>query len=103
LLAVRAAAVGPGHECEHDDGLGMSVDLGMRIRELEEGGAGPVGEHEEGEEVGARIGGEVVRLKAKRMLVGASARVLSYLSPGPTKNQREKEKISLSDVRNETT
>jgi hypothetical protein len=102
LLAVRAAAAGPGHDREHD-ALGMPVDLGMRIRELEEGGAGPVGEQEEGEEVGARIGGEVVRLKAKCTLVGASARVLSYLSPGPTKNQREKEKISLSDVRNETT
>jgi hypothetical protein len=83
LLAVSAAAVGPGHECEHD-GLGMSVDLGMRIRELEEGGAGPVGEHEEGEEVGARIGGEVVRLKAKRMLSG-SILLVSRSNQEPTR------------------
>jgi hypothetical protein len=65
--------------------------LGMRIRELEDGGAGPVGEQEEREEVGARIGGELVRLKAKRALVGAGARVLFYPS--------EKGKISLSDLR----
>jgi hypothetical protein len=61
--------------------LQLSVDWGMRIRELEEGGeggAGPVGEQEEGEEVGARIGGEVARLKAKQALVGAGARVLFY-------------------------
>ncbi|XP_062220651.1 phosphatidylglycerophosphate phosphatase PTPMT2-like [Phragmites australis] len=53
----------------------------MRIRELGDGDGGLVGEQrqQEGEvEVEARGGGEVVRLKAKRALVGAGARVLFY-------------------------
>ncbi|KAK3165386.1 hypothetical protein QOZ80_1AG0032530 [Eleusine coracana subsp. coracana] len=52
----------------------------MRIRELGDGDAGPVGEQEEEVEgeVQARDGGEIARLKAKRALVGAGARVLFY-------------------------
>ena len=48
----------------------------MRIRELGDGDGRPV-EGEEPEEAWAG-GGEVVRLRAKRALVGAGARVLFY-------------------------
>lgn len=52
----------------------------MKIRELEDGDAGPLVEQggEEEEEVEERAGDEVARLKAKRALVGAGARVLFY-------------------------
>ena len=46
----------------------------MRIRDLGDGDGRPVVDGEEQEEVG----GEVVRLRAKRALVGAGARVLFY-------------------------
>ncbi|OEL35177.1 putative dual specificity protein phosphatase DSP8 [Dichanthelium oligosanthes] len=48
----------------------------MRICELGDGD--PVGQQEQEEVVEASGGGEVVRLKAKRALVGAGARVLFY-------------------------
>lgn len=53
----------------------------MRICELGDGDVGLAGQQElqeEEEEVEASGGGEVVRLKAKRALVGAGARVLFY-------------------------
>ncbi|CAL4961514.1 unnamed protein product [Urochloa decumbens] len=50
----------------------------MRICELGDGDGGLAAQQEQEEEVEASGGGEVVRLKAKRALVGAGARVLFY-------------------------
>lgn len=61
-------------------GLGAPIRAGMRIRELRDG-VGGLEESEDDEREEAATGGEVVavvRLRAKRALVGAGARVLFY-------------------------
>lgn len=50
----------------------------MRIRELGDGDGRPVEGEEQEEAWAGGGGGEVVRLRAKRALVGAGARVLFY-------------------------
>jgi atypical dual specificity phosphatase len=50
----------------------------MRICELGDGDGRPADGEEQQEREEALVGGEVVRLRAKRALVGAGARVLFY-------------------------